>query len=315
MKHKYLLTLLLGCLITLTGYAQNTTVTGVVNDDTNQPVGGVSVLVKGTKNGTSTNANGSYSISAPADATLVFAFIGFKTQEVKIGSRKNINIKLEENMSNLNDVVIIGYQQTTRKKSTGAISSISGKELANLPAASFDQLLQGRLAGVNVQNFSGMPGGSPTVSVRGSSAVNLNYSDDAINVLSSPLYVIDGVPQPTDLYVSPGVGTGANYLAGLNPNDIESIDVLKDASATAIYGATAANGVILITTKKGTNSEPRVAISAWAGLNQRPELRDVTLGSIERRQKMNILEAQLNYDQIRDLPFLLTDSLNPAFNG
>lgn len=315
MKYKYLIVLMLGCIMALTSYAQNTTVTGVVNDDTNQPVGGVSVVVKGTKNGTSTGANGSFSLSVPPNATLVFTFMGFKTQEVKIDGRKTINVKLEENMSNLNDVVIIGYQQTTRKKSTGAISSISGKELANLPAASFDQLLQGRLAGVNVQNFSGVPGGSPTVSVRGSSAVNLNYSDDAINVLSSPLFVIDGVPQPNDTYVSPGVGTGANYLAGLNPNDIESIDVLKDASATAIYGATAANGVILITTKKGSNSEPRVAISSWAGLNQRPELRSVTLGSVERNQKLRILESQLTYADLRDIPYLLTDSLNPAFNG
>jgi TonB-linked SusC/RagA family outer membrane protein len=315
MKHKYLILFIIGCLITAIGYAQSTPITGVVKDEGDLPVQGVSVVVKGTKNGTLTGANGAFSLSAPADATLVFTYVGYKTQEFKLSGQKSISIKLEESMSNLNDIVIIGYQQTTRKKSTGAISSISGKELANLPSASFDQLLQGRLAGVNVQNFTGMPGGSPTVSVRGTSAISLNYSDDAINVLSSPLYVIDGVPQPQDTYVAPGAGTGTNYLAGLNPNDIESIDVLKDASATAIYGASAANGVILITTKKGGNTEPRVFISSWAGVTQRPDLRGVTLGSVERNQKLRILENQLDYAQKVFMPYMLTDSLNPAFNG
>jgi len=315
MKHKYLIVLIIGYLLTFTAYAQNATITGIVKDEGGLPIQGVSVMIKGTKNGTSTAANGSYTLSAPANSVLVFVYVGFKTKEVTFTGQTTISITLEESMTNLNDVVVIGYQQTTRKKSTGAIASISGKELANLPSASFDQLLQGRLAGVNVQNFSGAPGGASTVSVRGTSAVSLNYSDDAFNVLSSPLYVIDGVPQPNQTYVSPGAGTGSNYLAGLNPSDIESIDVLKDASATAIYGSSAANGVILITTKKGTNTEPRVTLSTWAGVTQRPQLRDVTLGSVERHQKLAILDAQLDYLQKRDIPYLLTDSLNPAFNG
>ncbi len=142
---------------------------------------------------------------------------------------------------------MIGYQKVTRKKNTAAISSISGRELANLPASSFDQLLQGRLSGVNVQNFSGAPGATPTVSVRGSSQINSSY--DEYSILNTPLYVVDGVPQPNESFEGPN-GTGMNYLGGINPNDIESIDVLKDASAAAIYGSRAAYGVILITTKK-----------------------------------------------------------------
>src|SRR5690606_9953121 len=197
-----------------------------------------------------------------------------------------------------------------------SISSISGKELENLPAASFDMLLQGRLAGVNVQNFSGAPGASPTLAVRGTSAISLNYSnDDYYNVISNPLYVIDGVPQPTEQFVSPNTGTGTNYLAGLNPNDIESVDVLRDASAAAIYGSRAANGVIMITTKKGRNGDPRFMISGYSGLTQRPQLREVTLGRTERQQKLEVLKNQLTSNDYRYLPILLTDSLNPAFNG
>lgn len=315
MKHKYLFTLLIGCFITLAAHSQTTTITGVIKDEQNLPLPAVSVQVKGTKTGVITTNDGKFSISAPTNAILIISYIGYKKQEYNIAGKTTLNITMEESRSDLDDVVVIGYQKITRKKSTAAISSISAKELANLPAASFDQLLQGRLSGVNVQNFSGMPGGTPTVSVRGSSAVNLNYSEDEINVLSSPLYVVDGVAQPTDSYVAPGIGTGTNYLAGINPNDIESVDVLKDASAAAIYGSRAANGVILITTKKGISSEPRVMISTYGGLTQRPQLRPVTLGSVERRQKLAVLLNQLDYGQQKNMPFLLTDSLNPAFNG
>ncbi|TDQ06636.1 TonB-linked SusC/RagA family outer membrane protein [Pedobacter metabolipauper] len=312
MKEKYLITLLLCLLLSVKASAQ-TTVTGTVKDEKNLPVPAATVLVKGTKNTVMTNENGKFSISAPADAILVVSSIGYAKMEYKLAGRNAVTITLEESMSDLNDVLVVGYQKIIRRKSTSAISSISSKELANLPSSSFDQLLQGRLSGVNVQNFSGMPGASPTVSVRGTSAVNLDY--DEYNVLSSPLYVVDGVPQPAETFVSPNTGTGTNYLAGINPNDIESIDVLKDASAAAIYGSRAANGVILITTKKGTSSEPKVMVSFYGGLTQRPELRDVTLGSTERRQKMAILLNQLDYAGQKNLPYILTDSLNPAFNA
>src|SRR5690606_33297690 len=237
-------------------------------------------------------------------------------QTISVQNRAELEVVLRETQSALDEVVIIGYQQVTRRKTTAAISSISGKELANLPAASFDQLLQGRLAGVNVQNFTGEPGATPTVQVRGNTSLNREY--DEFSVGNAPLYVVDGVPQPPQQYTSPMTGTGTNFIAGINPQDIESIDVLKDASAAAIYGSRAANGVIMNTTKKGRSTEPQVMISAYTGVTQRPALRDVALGAEERRQKMQILEdlqplrGDIDY---RNLSLVLTDSLNPAFNG
>jgi TonB-linked SusC/RagA family outer membrane protein len=299
-------------LIPWTTFAQ-VRITGTVVDKTNGPLPGVTILEKGTKNGTVTNADGQYSLAVKSDAVIVVSILGYVTKEVSATGKTKIDLTLEEDNQTLSEVVLIGYQNISRKKATAAISSISAKELANLPSASFDQLLQGRVSGVNVQNFSGAPGSAPTVSVRGNSLVSRGY--DEFNVVNSPLYVVDGVPQPTETYVGPGTGTGTNYLAGLNPTDIESIDILKDASAAAIYGSRAANGVILITTKKGLSGEPRIGINAYAGITERPELRDVTLGAAERRQKMEVLERQLNYNDLKQLPYLLTDSLNPAFNG
>lgn len=298
--------------LALSSFAQ-TKVTGVIKDDKGDPLPFVSVQIKGSKTGTVTNAKGEFSLTAVANATLEISLVGYVKQDYKLNGGSSVSITLATSESRMEEVVVIGYQKVTRKKSTAAISSISGKDLANLPSSSFDQLLQGRLSGVNVQNFSGQPGASPTVSVRGNSNVSSNY--DEFQVINSPLYVVDGVPQPTESYVGPNTGTGNNYLGGINPNDIESIDVLKDASSAAIYGSRAANGVILITTKKGRSGAPRVTVVGYAGLTQRPELRDVTTGASERRQKMQILQKQLTYDQLRNLPFLLTDSLNPAFNG
>jgi len=291
-----------------------TKISGVVLDESKRPLPGATIVEKGTKNGTVTNAEGRYTLMVKSSSSiLVVSMVGYLGKEEAAGGKTTVNFSLGENNQTLSEVVTIGYQSISRKKTTAAISSISAKELANLPAASFDQLLQGRVSGVNVQNFSGAPGSAPTVSVRGNSQVSRGY--DEFNVINSPLYVVDGVPQPTESYVGPGVGTGSNYLAGLNPADIESIDILKDASAAAIYGSRAANGVILITTKKGISGEPRISISAYAGLTERPNLRDVTLGTTERRQKMEVLQRQLSYADQKQLPYLLTDSLNPAYNG
>jgi TonB-linked SusC/RagA family outer membrane protein len=293
--------------------AQQVIITGVITDPKNEPLPYASVKVKGTDKGVTTNDKGFFSIPISINAMLEISAVGYAPQTIRITSEKSISLKLAASNSNLSETVVIGYQKVTRKNNTAAVSSISGRELANLPASSFDQLLQGRLSGVNVQNFSGAPGASPSVSVRGSSLLSSAYDEN--NVLNSPLYVVDGVPQPTETYVGPGTGTGLSYLGGVNPNDIESIDVLKDASAAAIYGSRAANGVILITTKKGRTGAPKVILSGYAGIVQRPILRDVTLGVEERRAKLAILQQQLDYNQQRGLPALITDSLNPAFNG
>jgi len=289
------------------------TVKGTIRADNGQPIANVSIRVKSTNRGTTTDDNGNFTLSVSSQAILEVSAINYAAQEVKLGGRTSLALTLLESNSSLGETVIIGYQRITRKKTTAAISSISGKEIENLPSSSFDQLMQGRLSGVNVQNFSGQPGARPTVSVRGNSLVSRDY--DQNNVVNNPLYVVDGVPQPNDQYVGPGSTTGMNYLGGVNPNDIESIDVLKDASAAAIYGSRAANGVILITTKKGRSGSPRVIVSGYTGVTERPKLREVTTGTLERRQKMAVLQQQLNYAQRQQLPYLLTDSLNPAFNG
>ncbi len=294
-------------------YAQNVQVEGTVTDAGKEPLPGVTIRIKSTNRGTATDAKGKFSISVTPGVTLEVSYIGYTTQLFKITNQKTLNVVMEPTNSSLQETVVIGYQTVTRKKATAAISSISGKELQNLPSSGFDQLLQGRLSGVNVQNFTGEPGARSTVMVRGNSLVNRGY--DQYNVVNAPLYVVDGVPQPTESYVSPATGTGTNYLAGINPIDIETVDVLKDASAAAIYGSRAANGVILITTKKGRSGAPRVNVSSYFGITEKPKLRDVVLGVSERRQKMQILDDRLKYSDKQQLPYMLTDSLNPAFNG
>ncbi len=294
--------------------AQTRPITGKVHDGKGNPIPGATVIQKGTSQGAPTSDDGSFSMNVTgANPTLEISAVGYAKKTLPTDGKTELDITLDADQSNMEEVVLIGYQKVTRKKSTASIASISGKEIENLPMSSFDQLMQGRLSGVNVQNFSGDPGARAAVSVRGSSLVSSQW--DQNNVISSPLYVVDGVPQSNEEYVTPGSGTGMNYLAGINPNDIESIDVLKDASAAAIYGSRAANGVILITTKKGRSGAPKVTLSGFTGLTERPKLREVTLGTTERRQKMRVLQSQLTDAQQRQLPYLLTDSLNPAYNG
>ncbi|KAA8477479.1 TonB-linked SusC/RagA family outer membrane protein [Arcticibacter tournemirensis] len=311
MKKKYVFVLVACCL--LQNLFAQTTITGIVRDSKNQPLDFVSVVIKGSSTGVMTDLHGKFTITASPNATLIISSVGYERQEYKLNGQTSVVIKLESSQSDLNEVVIIGYQSVTRKKNTAAISSISGKDLENIPAASFDMILQGRLAGLNVQNITGSPGAVSTVYVRGTTGISNSY--DEAQLLSSPLYVVDGVPQPTEQYANINTGTGTNFLAGINPNDIESVQVLRDASAAAIYGSRAANGVILITTKPGINSDPVIKINGYSGMVVRPNLRDVVLGTAERAQKMGILQEQLTYSQLSNLPFLLTDSLNPAFNG
>lgn len=213
----------------------------VTSDDTGETLPGVNVLVKGTAIGTATDIDGRYSLEVPSqDAVLVFSFIGFQSQEVRVGNRTSLDIVLGQETSALTEVVVIGYGTQERAKVTGAISSISSDEIRALPVPNLASALQGRAAGVNVTN-AGAPGTNPLVRVRGIGTVGNN----------DPLYVIDGVP--------------AGGLNQINPADIESIEVLKDASAAAIYGSRAANGVILVTTKKGKVGVPRVSVDSYYG--------------------------------------------------
>ena len=212
--------------------AQDRIVTGQIVDETEQPLPGATVLIKGTSSGVTTDFDGNFSIEVPDDdAILVASYLGYATQEIVVGGESNINIQLEPDAAQLQEVFVVGYGTTAKKDVTGAISSVGGDEFKNLPVASVDKVLQGRLAGVQVVNNGGAPGSDASVRIRGTGTVNN----------SDPLYVVDGVP------------TGS--IAGINQNNIESIEVLKDASASAIYGTRAANGVVIITTRKGRKGE------------------------------------------------------------
>lgn len=288
-------------------------ITGKVTDEKGEPLSGVSVKVKGSSAGTSTNTNGEFTLEVPQNATLIISYVGFETKEIAVGNSGAIAVKLVLAATNtLNDVVVVGYQEIKRKKTTAAISSVRGKDIENLPAPNFDQLLQGKVAGLNVQSFSGEPGARPTFVIRGNTSIA--RSVDAARALSTPLFVIDGIPLSLD-DAAAFDNTGTNYIAGINPNDIESIDVLKDASAAAIYGSRGANGVVIIKTRRGRPGKPQINVSGYVGVSERPELVETIYGAEERRYKIDYLSKRANYQQRRDFTMLLTDSLNPAFNN
>jgi TonB-linked SusC/RagA family outer membrane protein len=235
--------------------AQERTVTGTVtSSDDGTTLPGVSVVVKGTTRGANTDADGKYKINVPTGGQLVFSFVGFEKTTVDVGSKTVINISLVAEPNNLNEVVVTAYGGSTAKKDiTGAVAQVSGKTIEGLPMQTIDRALQGRAAGVQVTALSGQPGGGINVRVRGVGSINAG---------NDPLYIIDGVQ------VASGGLSGvasSNVLASLNPNDIESIQVLKDAAASAIYGAQGSNGVVLITTKRGKSGRTKFKVSFQEG--------------------------------------------------
>ena len=229
------------------GWAQAQEVSGTVSDASG-PLPGASVVVKGTTNGTQTDFDGNYTLDGvDSNAVLVFSYIGYATQEVPVNGRSTINVVLEEDAQALDEVVIIGYGQTTVKDATGAVAAVTSEEFNRGVINSPEQLIQGKTAGVNVQQVSGEPGAGIQINIRGANSVRAS---------NNPLFVVDGVPlfgQNTDASGDSGDGATevGNPLNFLNPNDIESMSILKDASATAIYGSRGANGVVIITTKSG----------------------------------------------------------------
>jgi len=218
-------------------------ITGKVTNENGDPLTGVSVLVKGTARGTSTDGLGNFSISADEGETLEFSMVGYKVFSIKVGTQKTITIQLQAGNSSMNEIIVVGYGTQKRSTLTGAVASVSSKTLNELPVASIDQALQGRVSGLSVTN-NGSPGTTPIVAIRGISSIN--YASD-------PLYVIDGFP------------TG--NLSNFDAKDVEAVEVLKDASAAAIYGSRATNGVIIITTKKGRReSRMQVTLDSYAGI-------------------------------------------------
>lgn len=237
---------------------QSQNVTGRVTDSSKNPLPGVTVLVKGTSKGTVTDLNGSYSlVEVSSDAILVFSFVGMKAQEVPVAGKSSINVVLAEDAIDIDEVVAIGYGSIKKSDITGSVSSVKVGEVSENPVVGVDQLLKGRSAGVYSNTMSAEPGGTTNIVIRGASSLSSS---------NQPLYVVDGIPFDNamdtpdpfaDRYQSP-----TNGLTMLNPQDIQSIEVLKDASATAIYGSRGANGVILITTKSGKKGKTSVNLSS-----------------------------------------------------
>ncbi|WP_176851990.1 TonB-dependent receptor [Mucilaginibacter sp. OK268] len=227
------------------------TITGQVKDSQNQPLPGVNVKIKGTSIGATTGVDGKFSLQADDNAVLVFTFVGFRTREEPVNKRTTIDIVLEEDKTQLHEVVVVGYGNQERKDVTGAVGTVKMSNIKEIKAASIDLKLAGQLAGVTVNQVTGTPGGGVSINIRGAGSVGAG--DD-------PLYVIDGFP------ISPGFDQYSNPLSTINPDDIENISVLKDAASTAIYGSRGANGVILITTKRAKKGESTVTVNTSTGI-------------------------------------------------
>ncbi len=284
-------------------------VTGTVTDETNQPVPGVNVLLKGSSNiGTVTDIEGKYTLNIPKDATLIFKFVGYKTTEVAVNGKTTVNLSIQPDVKQLEDVVVIGYQAIKREKSTAAIASVAGEKIENIPVPSVEMALQGKVAGLNVLNITGEPGAKGIVTLRGNTSI---ASQDS---RSTPLYVVDGIVMDEGDLGQIDL-TGTNPIAGINPNDIESIDVLKDASASAIYGARAANGVIIIKTKTPKAGKPQVRLNGYYGVAMKPTMRSTLVGTAERHLKMDLIYQYLGKLGMENVNYWITDSLNPAFNN
>ncbi len=236
--------------------AQNKTISGKVTDPTGSPIPGASVILKGSKGGTSTGPDGSFTIAVPANTkTLNISAVGFATQEIAIGNGAQLNVQLVKEEKGLEEVVVVAYGTQNKRSLTGAATTISTEKLARAPRASIQESFQGNVAGVQAVNGSGQPGSVPNIRIRGVGSINAS---------SAPLYVIDGIP-----VVSGDItGYNTNTIAGLSSSDIESVTVLKDAAAASLYGSRAANGVVMITTKAGKAGKTKFNASAQYGSNK-----------------------------------------------
>lgn len=304
---KRLFVILLLCISTLHSLAQDQTklISGKITDKSGEALQGATLTVKNAKKSSAvSDANGNYILNVPANATtLVITYVGMRPVEVKIDGKSALDIQLDEADSKLSEVVVVGYGTKRRADVTSAISSVSEKDIKNLPVAGIDQALQGKVAGVSVTNNGGQPGGGVSVRVRGITSVNGN----------EPLYVIDGVPltgQTNSLeqnVLGGGSGsTGQSVLATINSSDIASIDILKDASAQAIYGSRAANGVVLITTKKGKQGAGKISYDTYYAWQEIPKKLDV----MDLRQNAAYVNSLVN--EIRAVPGSSLDSV-PEF--
>lgn len=254
---RFMAVVLLGLMSPIWALAQSIAVKGVVLDDTGEPLIGATVMQKGTTNGTATDLDGEFTLTVPSNATLSVSYVGYASQEVKVNGRKQISVTLTPDSNTLQDLVVVGYGQMKRSDMTGSVASVGEDAVKRSIATSVDQVLQGRAAGVQIQANSGTPGASTSIRIRG---VN------SLNATNQPIFVIDGVviDSATD-------DESSNPLSSINPSDIVSMDILKDASATAIYGSRASNGVIMITTKKGHSGDATVTYDMYMGWQEMPK--------------------------------------------
>lgn len=270
-------------MLSTVAWSQSRTVTGkVTSSDDGSELPGVNVLEKGTSNGTVTDADGGFSITVGSDAVLVFSFVGYKSSEVAVGAQTSLSVVLEADVTALSEVVVIGYGETTVKDATGAVAAVSAKDFNGGLIASPEQLIQGKTAGVQITSTSGAPGAGVQLRIRGTNSIRSN---------NNPLFVVDGVPlsggtQPSPADIGFGTSADVNPLNFLNPSDIESINILKDASATAIYGSRGANGVVIITTKRGKGAKGVLDFSSNISIASPAKKYDL----LEREEYLNAIE-------------------------
>ncbi|MCB0643471.1 MAG: SusC/RagA family TonB-linked outer membrane protein, partial [Phaeodactylibacter sp.] len=277
--------------------AQNRSITGIVTSEEGEALIGATVIVKeGAGRGTVTAVDGTFTLEAASGEALLISYTGYETQEVQVTEASTYEIQLGTNVSLLDEVVVVGYGTSKKSDLTGAVSSVSGEDLRNSITTNVDQALQGRVAGVQVTQNSGQPGGAASIRIRGSNSITGS---------SEPLYVIDGIPFQGDGASVAGFdwAGGANGqnrvnpLSTINPNDIVRIEVLKDASATAIYGARAANGVVLITTRRGESGTTKISYNAYYAQQRLPkklEMMDLPAYASYQVQIANDLDRQVN---------------------
>ena len=247
MVRKLLITLTVMLGACLSAFAQQLQVTGTVKDHTGNPVAGATILVEGSTTGTTSNADGSYSITAPSDATLLVSFIGYQPQQIAVAGKSRIDITLKEDTQSIDDVIVVAFGTAKKEAFTGSATVIKSDDIAKSQQSNVAQALAGKVAGVQLTNSSGQPGAAPDIRIRGFSSLNAG---------NSPLWIVDGMPYSGD-------------LNNLNPNDIESMTVLKDAASNALYGARGANGVVMITTKKAKSKDAIITVDAKWGVNSR----------------------------------------------
>jgi TonB-dependent starch-binding outer membrane protein SusC len=297
---KCLMVFFAGLMMFSNAYAQ-LTITGKVSDKDGQPLPGATVRIQNTNNGTVTDDSGAYKIEAQEGAVVLFEFSGYITSTITIGAQTQIDVTLQEDVQE--EVVIVGYGELDKKAVTGNITSIKGSEIMQTTVPSFEAALQGKAAGVQVIQGSGMAGSASVIRIRGNASISAG---------SDPLYVVDGIPITQDYFLNGNRGAmNTNPLASLNPNDIESIDILKDASAAAIYGSRGANGVILITTKRGKKGKPVFEVGVKVGTSTPTQKVDM-LNSSEFLQLFQ--EAYENDGGVGQAPLPYGRSWNDARN-